>query len=140
MKVLQFAFDSGSRQPIPASQLRARLLRLHRHSRQRHHCWVVSTRALAEEQEIRSFGTLAPDADEIHWKLIRLAYSSVADVAVLPLQDVLGLGSSARMNLPGQANGHWAWRATTDMLRFQPFERLRDMAETYSRVETKRSH
>ena len=48
--------------------------------------------------------------DEIHWTLIRLAMGSVASDVVIPWQDVLGLGSEARLNVPGTATGNWSWR------------------------------
>ena len=51
--------------------------------------------------------TSAPTAREIHWDFIRAVLASVADTAIVPLQDVLGLGSEARMNLPGRAAGNW---------------------------------
>jgi 4-alpha-glucanotransferase len=47
---------------------------------------------------------------EINWVMIRAVLASVADVAIVPLQDVLGLGSAARMNLPGTVSGNWKWR------------------------------
>jgi 4-alpha-glucanotransferase len=50
--------------------------------------------------------------DEVHWDLIRLIHSSRADTAVVPAQDLLGLGSEARMNTPGKEDGNWAWRMT----------------------------
>ncbi|HEX7929038.1 MAG TPA: 4-alpha-glucanotransferase, partial [bacterium] len=57
------------------------------------------------------------DGSNIADALIRLAHSSVADLAIVPLQDVLRLGSSARMNLPGTASGNWGWRFAPDALR-----------------------
>lgn len=50
------------------------------------------------------------DGREIHWDFIRLALSSVADMAIFPLQDVLGPGTEHRMNRPGTAHGNWEWR------------------------------
>ena len=47
---------------------------------------------------------------EIHWDMIRAVWSSVANLAIAPVQDLLGLGSEARMNLPGTAEGNWEWR------------------------------
>ena len=49
--------------------------------------------------------------DEIHWALIRAAYASVAARAIVPMQDVLGLGSEARINTPAAPAGNWTWRA-----------------------------
>jgi 4-alpha-glucanotransferase len=67
------------------------------------------------------------------WEFIRLAWSSVADYAVAPLQDVLGLGTEARMNLPGRAAGNWGWRFTAEQLQGGILDRLREMTELYSR-------
>lgn len=63
------------------------------------------------------------DCKEISWEFIRLAMQSVADMAVFPLQDVLSLGTEARMNMPGQAFGNWAWRFSWNL--FQPWHALK---------------
>lgn len=73
------------------------------------------------------------DGAEPGWDLIRLAWSSVADTAVAPMQDVLGLGAEARLNTPGTATGNWEWRCTD--LPGWAARRLRDLAEAYGRVE-----
>ncbi len=74
------------------------------------------------------------DAADPAWSLIELAYSSVASLAIVPMQDVLGLGSAARMNTPGLASGNWSWRlepgATDDGLA----ARLRTAAGQAGRV------
>jgi 4-alpha-glucanotransferase len=67
------------------------------------------------------------------WDLIRLAWASVADFALAPLQDVLSLGTEARMNLPGRPAGNWGWRYTEAMLTPAVLERLAGMTEVYSR-------
>jgi len=59
---------------------------------------------------------LARDGHDIAWDLVRLAYASVAAMAVVPLQDLMKLGSEARMNLPSRAEGNWQWRFTRSML------------------------
>ncbi len=71
---------------------------------------------------------------KIHWDLIRCAYASVADTAIVPLQDVLGLGSKARMNKPGVEKGNWQWRYDPSSLSDPLRERLRTLAATYGRV------
>jgi 4-alpha-glucanotransferase len=58
----------------------------------------------------------APSGQGVAWDLIRLAYSSVANQAIVPLQDVLGLGSDARMNTPSVAEGNWSWRYRQEAL------------------------
>jgi 4-alpha-glucanotransferase len=82
---------------------------------------------------------LGRDGSDISWDLIRLALASVAELAVVPMQDVLGLGSAARMNTPGQAGGNWGWRYTPDMLTIELVERLRGLTAVYGR-ERKVAH
>jgi 4-alpha-glucanotransferase len=73
------------------------------------------------------------DDTEIHWAMIRAVMASVADIAIVPLQDVLGLGSAARMNLPGTVSGNWKWRCHPGALTSDLSKRLRSMVELYDR-------
>ena len=73
------------------------------------------------------------DDSEIHWIMIRAVQASVADVAIVPLQDVLGLGSEARMNLPGKVSGNWKWRYRPGALRNELSERLKSLVTLYER-------
>ena len=73
------------------------------------------------------------DGREIHWDFIRLALGSVARLAIFPLQDVLGLGTECRMNLPGMVQGNWEWRFTRDMLKPNIKEKLREFTQVYER-------
>ena len=70
----------------------------------------------------------------VDWSLIRAAYTSVAGRAVVPLQDVLGLGSRARMNVPGRPAGNWAFRAPANAFAKDLAGRLRRLAELTGRV------
>ncbi len=70
---------------------------------------------------------------EIHWDLIRLAWGSVAERAIAPVQDLLGLGSEARMNLPGTANQNWRWRWQAGALTEEIASRLRGLSTLYER-------
>jgi 4-alpha-glucanotransferase len=69
----------------------------------------------------------------VSWDLIRLALASVADIAVIPLQDVLSLGHEARMNLPGEPSGNWQWRYWPGALTDRLAHRLRTLTEIYGR-------
>jgi len=73
------------------------------------------------------------DDSEINWVMIRAVISSVADVAIVPLQDVLGLGSEARMNLPGKVSGNWKWRYRPGALSGEFSARLRSLVALYDR-------
>lgn len=78
---------------------------------------------------------LGTTGKEIHWDCIRAVMASVADTAIFPLQDVMGLDTDARMNLPGSFGGHnWTWRYTVEQLSGESAERLRELAETYGRL------
>lgn len=72
---------------------------------------------------------------DIHWVCIRAVMASVADTAIFPLQDVLGLDSDARMNLPGSFGGNnWRWRYTESQLADAPADQLRDLTDVYGRA------
>src|SRR5262249_30338147 len=70
---------------------------------------------------------------DISWDLMRLAWSSVADTALAPLQDVMSLGSEARMNQPGRPAGNWCWRLRTGIVNEAVLYRLADLTELYGR-------
>jgi 4-alpha-glucanotransferase len=70
---------------------------------------------------------LGTDGREINWDFIRLALMSPADTAITPMQDILGLGSEARMNLPGRAEGNWCWRFAPEMLTKEIKARLKKL-------------
>ena len=73
------------------------------------------------------------DEEPINWAMIRTVLASIADTAIIPLQDVLGLGAEARMNLPGTARGNWRWRFPTGALSSELAKRLRELNEAYDR-------
>jgi len=70
---------------------------------------------------------------EIHWRCIAAVLTSVARLAVIPLQDVLGLGSEARMNVPGRARGNWRWRVRSGALDTRTVARLRELTHLSGR-------
>jgi len=76
--------------------------------------------------------------ENAHWDLIRLALSSTADTAILQVQDVLGLGSEARMNTPATTDGNWAWRFNSfDKLTHEDAAKLKKMTVIYGRTPKK---
>ncbi len=76
---------------------------------------------------------LRTDGKEINWDMIREVFASVADIAIIPTQDVLGLDNKARMNLPASMGSNWAWRMKPDALNEKLLERLRNLSAFYSR-------
>jgi 4-alpha-glucanotransferase len=73
------------------------------------------------------------ESGEVNWILIRAVLASVANTAMVPLQDVLGLGSEARMNLPGTVSGNWRWRYKANRLTKEVRERLLALTLLYDR-------
>jgi 4-alpha-glucanotransferase len=82
----------------------------------------------------RALRYAASDGKEPHWDMIRTAMASVANIALFPLQDVLGLGNESRMNVPGTPAGNWTWRFQKGQLTPAVGERLRQLADTYERI------
>ena len=75
----------------------------------------------------------AGKSSEVARELIRLAWSSTAALAIAPLQDLLNLGSEARMNVPGRAEGNWRWRAPKTCCRLRRSSALRELTEASNR-------
>ena len=97
---------------------------------------IGATTQTAEERQRerqRALEYLGTDGREIHWGFIRAVFQSAADTAIVPLQDVLGLGSEARMNIPGRAGGNWRWRFAADMLTDEIKARLQEVTRCYGR-------
>jgi 4-alpha-glucanotransferase len=109
MKVLQFAFDGSPENPyLPQHHGEQSVVYTGTHDNDT----TVGWWATLEESTRERVRSLLPDRDEpMPWGLIRLAFSSTARLAVVPAQDLLGLGSEARMNTPGTDTGNWTWRA-----------------------------
>ena len=93
---------------------------------------VRSDEAIAREKA-RARAYLGTDGREMNWVLIRTLLASVADTAIVPLQDVLGLGSEARMNTPGTVGGNWRWRFRDQALSEALAARLAELVELYER-------
>lgn len=94
-----------------------------------------STRSMDEVHKEREYVLkyLGTNGKEIHWDLIRLALSSVARIAIVPVQDLLGIGAEGRMNVPARESGNWGWRYRTGALTEQISERLAELTAVYGR-------
>jgi 4-alpha-glucanotransferase len=142
MKILQYAFGGDARnQDLPHNYVRNCVAYTGTHDNDTTVGWWESRKgkrsrkkAIETSPELE-FCTryLNTDGKEIHWDFIRAVWSSVADTAIAPLQDVLGLGNEARMNRPASDSGNWDWRFQKDSLNQQVIERLRDLTITYGR-------
>ncbi len=138
MKILHFAFGSDSNNPyLPHNYHKNCVVYTGTHDNDTTIGWLNRTSTKAEREYVLKYigKTKIGGKNEKHWEIIRLALSSVADTAIIPLQDVLGLGSRARMNLPGKVLlKNWAWRYTQDMLGDGCQERLLELTGLYGRA------
>ena len=80
---------------------------------------------------------LHTDGEEINWEFIRLAWASVASIAIIPMQDLLGLPDDARMNLPGTTINNWMWRLKPGEMSDDLADRLAKLTILYGRAEKK---
>lgn len=89
-----------------------------------------------EKERVAALAYMGTSGREVHWEMIRTVMSSVANVALFPLQDVLGLGTEARMNRPGTADGNWEWRFSEGALTSTLAARLAELVHIYDRAPT----
>jgi 4-alpha-glucanotransferase len=131
MNILQFAFDEAMNRFLPHNYVANTVSYTGTHDNDTTRGWY----ATAPEYE-RDFYRryTSRDGSDVAWDLIRLAWASVADLAIAPLQDILDLGTEARMNVPGTAQGNWKWRMPAEGLNEWARSRLVEMTMAYGRV------
>jgi 4-alpha-glucanotransferase len=132
MIILQFAFgDTPENRYLPHNFTDANMVvYTGTHDNDTTHGWY-ETAPDRERDLVRRY--LARDGGDISWDMIRLAWSSICDYALAPLQDVLCLGSEARMNSPGKPQGNWGWRYQAAQLTQGYLDRLAEMTQLYGR-------
>ena len=132
MRILQFAFDGDVDNLYLPHNFDARtVVYTGTHDNDTTCGWW---NGIAEEERDRVRRYLAVSGEAIHWDFIRAASASVADFSIVPMQDVLGLGSAQRMNRPGAATGAWEWRFAWSQVHAWHAERLRELARIYGRL------
>jgi 4-alpha-glucanotransferase len=130
MRILQFAFSDPDNKYLPHHYERNTVVYTGTHDNDISRAWYASISPKEKEFVQRYLGR---EIQDVSWDLMRLAWASTADHAIAPLQDVLGLGGEARMNMPSRATGNWGWRFTQEMLTQSILERLAELTELYSR-------
>ncbi len=133
MKILQFAFGGDHMNPyLPFNYGRNFLVYTGTHDNDTTVGWFNQVGDYERDRIYRYLGHLGEDG--IHWAMIRLALTSIANQAIVPLQDLLGLDSSARMNSPGKPDGNWGWRYRQSVLDEQVRDRLRELTRLTGRA------
>lgn len=135
MKIVQFAFDSGPSNPyLPHNYQNNYVVYTGTHDNDTTVGWYHS---LSDVQRSRVSDYVGSRGDDTVGAIIRTVLMSVADTAIIPLQDFIRSGSEARMNVPGTAFGNWGWRFTWDMVAHDLACHVRDQVECYGRYNPK---
>ena len=131
MAIVQYAFDPDPHSPHrPANHRDNQVVYTGTHDHDTARGWYESLPPERRAEVDAQVGTDGPP----HWRLIAFAFTSRARVAMVQTQDVLGLGSEARMNMPGTASGSWKWRLRDGALTADLARRLREATETAGRL------
>ncbi|GAC1401929.1 MAG: 4-alpha-glucanotransferase [Pyrinomonadaceae bacterium] len=145
MRILQFAFGGDPQnRDLPHNYARNCVVYTGTHDNDTTVGWFESQAGAGSTRDAKQIARehnfcikyLDSNGTEIHWDFIRAIVSSVADTALIPLQDVLGLGTFARMNLPASESGNWNWRFQAKDLTAEIGARLKELTEIYGRLKT----
>ena len=133
MAVLQFGFgDPGAHIHLPHTFTCEKVVYTGTHDNDTMAGWWATGATELERQYVQAY--LGCCEGDIHWAMIRAAFRSVANLCIVPLQDVLGLGSEARMNVPSLEEGNWRWRFSADLLRPEVAKKLAALTEICDRL------
>ncbi len=136
MKILQFAFGAGPGDPfLPFNYDRNCVVYTGTHDNDTTVGWFNQLQNYERDEVLRYLGCIDPQG--IHWSLIRMGWMSIANMAIVPYQDLLGLGTDARMNFPGKPEGNWGWRYRPEALNREVGDRLKTMTYISGRAPNK---
>lgn len=136
MRVLQFAFGGDAKRNIhmPHNHIANAIAYTGTHDNNTTRGWFENEMKGPDRKRLFDYLGHKPAAGDISWELMRVAMSSVARLAIIPMQDVLSLGASARMNYPAKAKGNWFWRMRDGQLNARVAGRLKELTATYGRL------
>ena len=134
MKILQFSFGlTGDKKFLPHNHVKNCIVYTGSHDNDTTRGFFE--KAKKETPEIYKWAQkyLNYYGDDLAFEVIRTAYASVADVVIIPMQDILNLGGEARMNFPGKPDGNWTWRFTWDQISEDLSRKYKEMSELFER-------
>jgi 4-alpha-glucanotransferase len=136
MKILLFAFgeDNPMHIYLPHTYERNCVVYTGTHDNNTVRGWFEKEAHPDEKERFLRYVGRAAETGEVSWEAIRLAMISVADLALVPVQDLLSLGQEGQMNRPSIARGNWEWRLQKSQLTDEVLEKLRIMTMTYGRA------
>ncbi|KAF0200892.1 MAG: hypothetical protein FD170_3173 [Bacteroidetes bacterium] len=132
MKILQFAFDDSESNPyLPHFYEQNSVVYTGTHDNDTVIGWY---NALDSDVKLKLHKYAGSIGNDLHWTMIRLAWASVSRIAVIPLQDVLGLDTRSRMNVPGTLSNNWQWRYLEGQLHEEYGVKLSELSKLYNRL------
>jgi 4-alpha-glucanotransferase len=135
MRVLLFAFD-GNRQANPHhpnNHIRNSVVYTGTHDTNTIRGWFEREAKARQKKCLYEYTDKKITASSVHRELIRLAMNSVADLVIIPMQDILGLGVESRMNHPGTVRNNWTWRMKASQITSRKAQKLAKMTEITDR-------
>jgi 4-alpha-glucanotransferase len=136
MRVLLFAFggDPAEHPYAPHNYVKNCVAYTGTHDNNTVRGWFETEATPDDKQRLFRYVGRELSVDEVHWELIRLAMMSVANLVIIPLQDILGLGEEGRMNRPATTEGNWAWRLVPEQITPVVTEKLLELTQIYGRA------
>ncbi len=135
MKVLLFGFSSDDHPYMPHNYIKNSFVYTGTHDNNTAKGWFEEEATPEEKNRLSEYIGKEINSNNINMELIRLAMMSISYNAIIPMQDILGLGKEARMNLPSKANNNWRWRLTKNQLQDSAIkEKLTRLAKLYGRT------
>jgi len=136
MAVLHFAFDGDPARNVhmPHNHVENLIIYTGTHDNNTTRGWFEKDISRPTRQNLFDYIGQKVSASQVSWELIRVAMASVAKIAIVPMQDVLGLGAAARMNFPAKRDGNWRWRMGPGQTTSRLAERLRKLTAAYGRA------
>ena len=133
-KVVQFAFDGNPQNPhLPQHYAPNVVTYTGTHDNNTTRGWFEKLQGQSRQRVLKYLNRPGGESRAVTTALMQTVWSSAASLAMAPLQDVLNLGSEARMNVPGRSTGNWRWRWNEEMLSPPAFEQLRDLTQATKR-------
>ena len=136
LKVLLFAFgeDLQTNPYAPHNHVKNCLVYTGTHDNNTVRGWFEAEATAGDKTRLEKYLGEQVRVDNVSWKMIMLAMMSVANTAIIPMQDILGLGYEARMNIPSKRSGNWEWQMTGSEFSPSLEEKLKDLTEIYGRA------
>lgn len=137
MRLLLFAFGGGDfavESYLPHNHIKNCVVYTGTHDNNTVRGWFRKEASPKDKERLFKYIGRKVAEKDVHWEFIRLGMMSVANMVIFPMQDILGLGEEAKMNLPATSRGNWQWKLLPDQITPSLVKRLREITETYGRA------